>query len=133
MFGRLTPTVRNLLIINVGLYFISSFLSLDLNEFLSLRNLHSEYFLPFQFITYMFLHGSIMHLLSNMFALFIFGPLLEQFWGPKRFLIFYMVTGIGAGILYSGINYIETNSLAKTINQYNENPSPGEFKHILEI
>ena len=73
-----------------------------------------------------------MHLLSNMFALFIFGPLLEQFWGPKRFLIFYMVTGIGAGILYSGINYIETNSLAKTINQYNENPSPGEFKHILE-
>ena len=132
MFGRLTPTVRNLLIINVGLYFVSSFLSLDLNEFLSLRNLHSEYFLPFQFITYMFLHGSTMHLLSNMFALFIFGPLLEQFWGPKRFLIFYMVTGIGAGILYSGINYLETNSLAKAINQYNENPSPGEFKHILE-
>ena len=132
MFGRITPIVRNLLIANVGLYFIISFMSLNLNEFLSLRNLHSEHFLPFQFFTYMFLHGSGWHLFSNMFGLFIFGPLLEQFWGPKRFLIFYIVTGVGAGILYSGINYIETNSLANTIEKYNENPSPGEFKDILE-
>ncbi len=132
MFGRVTPIVRNLLIANIGLYFISSFIRLNLNDFLSLRNLHSEHFMPFQFITYMFLHGSTWHLLSNMFGLFIFGPLLEQFWGPKRFLIFYLVTGIGAGILYSGINYIETNSLVKTIEKYNVAPSPGEFKHILE-
>lgn len=132
MFGRVTPIVRNLLIANIGLYFISSFIRLNLNDFLSLRNLHSEHFMPFQFITYMFLHGSTWHLLSNMFGLFIFGPLLEQFWGPKRFLIFYLVTGIGAGILYSGINYIETNSLVKTIEKYNVDPSPGEFKHILE-
>ncbi len=132
MFGRITPIVKNLLIANIGLYFIGSFMNLNLNEFLSLRNLHSEHFLPFQFITYMFLHGSTMHLLSNMFGLFIFGPLLEQFWGPKRFLIFYLVTGIGAGILYSGINYMETNSFANAVEKYNEQPSPGEFKHILE-
>lgn len=132
MFGRITPIVRNLLIINVALYFISSFMKLNLNEYLSLRNIHSEFFMPFQFFTYMFLHGSTWHLLSNMFGLFIFGPLLEQFWGPKRFLIFYLVTGIGAGILYSGINYIETNSFANTVEKYNEQPSPGEFKHILE-
>ena len=132
MFGRVTPIVRNLLIINIGLYFISSFLKLNINEYLSLRNLHSEYFLPFQFFTYMFLHGSTMHLLSNMFGLFIFGPLLEQFWGPKRFLIFYIVTGVGAGILYSGINFIETNNFSKAVEKYNEQPSPGEFKHLLE-
>lgn len=132
MFGRLTPIVRNLLIANVGLYFLSSFLRLNLNEFLSLRNLHSEHFLPFQFITYMFLHGGTWHLLSNMFGLFIFGPLLEQFWGPKRFLIFYIVTGVGAGMLYSGINYVETNRFANVVEKYNEEPSPGEFKYILE-
>lgn len=132
MFGRITPTVRNLLIANIGLFFISSILKLNLAEFLSLRSLHSEHFMPFQFFTYMFLHGSTWHLISNMFGLFIFGPLLEQFWGAKRFLIFYLVTGIGAGILYSGINYIETNSLIKAVEKYNENPSPAEFKYIFE-
>lgn len=132
MFGRITPIVRNLLIVNVGLYFISSFLRLNLNEFLSLRNLHSEHFMPFQFLTYMFLHGSTWHLISNMFGLFIFGPLLEQFWGPKRFLIFYIVTGVGAGILYSAINYIETNRFENVVSEYSQEPSPGEFKYILE-
>ena len=132
MFGRITPIVRNLLIANIGIYFISSFLNLNINEFLSLRNLHSSQFLPFQFITYMFLHGSTWHLISNMFGLFIFGPLLEQFWGPKRFLIFYMVTGIGAGVLYSGINYWETNQFARVVDKYDQQPSPAEFKYILE-
>ena len=132
MFGRVTPLVRNLLIVNVGLYFISSFMKLNLNEFLSLRNLHSEFFMPYQFFTYMFMHGSTWHLLSNMFGLFIFGPLLEQYWGPKRFLIFYIVTGVGAGILYSGINYIETNRFANAVEIYNQNPNPAEFKHILD-
>lgn len=132
MFGRVTPVVKYLLIANIGLYFISSFMGLDLNSFLSLRNLHSEYFFPLQFITYMFMHGSTMHLLSNMFGLFIFGPLLEQFWGPKRFLIFYFVTGIGAGVLYSGIDYIETNRFATAVENYIQDPTPAEFKYILE-
>lgn len=132
MFGRITPTVRNILIVNVAIYFLGSLLRLNLNEFLSLRSLHSEHFMPFQFFTYMFLHGDHWHLFFNMFGIFIFGPLLEQFWGPKRFLIFYIVTGIGAGVLYSGINYMETNSLIKAVEKYNEDPSPGEFKYILE-
>lgn len=67
-----------------------------------------------------------------MFGLFIFGPLLEQYWGPKRFLIFYIVTGVGAGILYSGINYIETNRFASAVEQYNQDPNAAEFKHILD-
>jgi membrane associated rhomboid family serine protease len=132
MFGRVTPIVKNLLIANIGIYFISSFLKLNINDFLSLRNLHSDHFLPYQYFTYMFLHGSTWHLLSNMFGLFIFGPLLEQFWGPKRFLIFYLATGIGAGVLYSGINYLETNSFASAVEKYHENPSPAEFKYVLD-
>ena len=132
MFNRITPVVKYLLIANIGLYFISSFMRLDLSAFLSLRDLHSDYFFPFQYITYMFLHGSTMHLLSNMFGLFMFGPLLEQFWGPKRFVIFYFVTGIGAGVLYSGINYYETNRFAAAVENYAQDPTPAEFKHILE-
>ncbi|NJN27241.1 MAG: rhomboid family intramembrane serine protease [Cyclobacteriaceae bacterium] len=132
MFNRITPVVKYLLIINVGLYFLGSFLRIDLNAFLSLRNLHSEYFMPFQFISYMFLHANTMHLISNMFGLFIFGPLLEQFWGPKRFLIFYMVTGIGAGVLYSGINYYETMRFEQAVEAYVQDPSPAEFKYILD-
>ena len=132
MFSRITPLVRNLLIINIGLFFISSLLRMDINDFGSLRNLNSEYFRPYQYFTYMFLHGSTMHLLSNMFALFMFGPLLEQFWGPKRFLIFYIVTGLGAGILYSGMEYFETKSFTNAVELYYAQPSPGKFKHILE-
>jgi membrane associated rhomboid family serine protease len=132
MFSRITPLVRNLLIINIGLYFLSSLMRLDINDFLSLRNLNSDYFKPYQFFTYMFLHGSTMHLLSNMFALFMFGPLLEQFWGPKRFLIFYIVTGVGAGLLYSGVEYYETKSFANAVEIYYDQPSPGKFKQLLE-
>ena len=101
MFSRITPVVRNLLIANVAIFFLGSFTGIDINAYFGLRNLHSDFFLPYQFFTYMFLHGNTWHLISNMFGLFIFGPLLEQFWGPKRFLIFYLVTGIGAGVLYS--------------------------------
>jgi membrane associated rhomboid family serine protease len=124
--------VRNLLIINIGLYFISSLLRLDINEIGSLRNVNGDYFQPYQYFTYMFLHGGTLHLLSNMFALFMFGPLLEQFWGPKRFLIFYIITGVGAGVLYSGIEFYETKTFSNAVEQYYEQPSPGKFKQILE-
>lgn len=131
MFGRITPLVRNLLIVNVGIYFIGMLLKLDINSYFGLRNIQSDFFRPYQFFTYMFLHGGTWHLLSNMFGLFIFGPLLEQFWGPKRFLIFYIVTGMGAGILYSGIKYIETNNFDKAITEYYAEPSPVKFKKIV--
>lgn len=132
MFSRITPIVRNLLIINVGLFVLSSLMNIDINAIGSLRNVLSESFMPYQYFTYMFLHGGTLHLLSNMFALFMFGPLLEQFWGPKRFLIFYLVTGLGAGMLYSGIEYYETKSFSNAVERYIVEPSPGEFKHILE-
>ena len=131
MFGRLTPITRNLLIINIGIYAIESFLGLNLGGFLGLRYILAESFIPIQFVTYMFLHGSWMHVLSNMFALFIFGPLLEQFWGAKRFLIFYMVTGIGAGIIYSGIDFVETRSIQNDTEDYTLNPSADKFSSFI--
>ena len=109
MFGRLTPLVKKLLIINVGIAVLQMVIKIDLGDYFGLYFILSDEFKPYQFITYMFLHStqSLMHLLGNMFALFIFGPLLEQFLGQKKFLILYMVTGIGAGLFYTGVNYLE--------------------------
>ncbi len=127
MFARLTPVVKNLLIINIGLLLIPSLLSLELSNLFGLRYIFAETFQPYQFITYMFLHANFGHLLGNMFALFIFGPMLERFWGAKRFFIFYMVTGIGAGILYSVVHYVEINQLIESTNAYFNNPNYEDF------
>jgi len=131
MFARITPVVRTLLIINVAAYFLNYLLGDFINQYLSFYSYMSPNFYPFQLLTYMFLHGSLMHLFSNMLGLFVFGPLLEQFWGGKRFLAFYLITGVGAGIIYSGVNYYELNQLKNHAQQYIENPSPGDYYTFL--
>lgn len=131
MFARITPIVRNLLIINIAALLIDQFMRIDLANLLGLRYVLADTFAPYQFFTYMFVHGGGWHLFSNMFALFIFGPLLEQLWGPRRFLTFYLVTGIGAGILYSGINFFETRSVERAAEVYIENPDPERFNSFI--
>jgi len=108
-FRNIPPVVKNLLIINV-LMFLATFAlqqNMDIRTELGLYNFKSEHFRPYQIVTYMFMHGDFFHLLFNMFALVMFGSILERIWGAKRFLIFYFVTGIGAVVLYSIVNYIE--------------------------
>ena len=131
MFGRLTPVVKNLLIINIVLYLLTALAAsnfgLDLLRLLGLYYIFSEYFKPFQFVTYMFMHSGFGHIFGNMFGLFIFGPLLESFWGPKKFLTFYLVTGIGAAVLFSVIDYIEMRPMEQDRDAYIEAPSPEKF------
>ena len=103
-FRVLPPVVKNLLIIN-GLFFLATItfgdvFHIDLTEKLGLHYIMASDFKPYQFVTYMFMHGGFTHILFNMFALWMFGNTLENVWGPKRFLTYYMVTGIGAGIVY---------------------------------
>ncbi len=124
---NITPVVRNLLIINALIYFLGSIVSIDLTSIFALRNFQSEAFRPFQLVTYMFLHADLGHIFSNMFGLFMFGSMLERLWGSKRFLFFYLFTGIGAGLLYLGINYYESNKLLSAINIYSQHPSPSNF------
>ena len=133
MFGRLTPLVKNLLIINVAIALLQMFFKLDLGQYFGLHFILAPEFKPYQFITYMFLHStaSIMHLFGNMFALFIFGPLLEQFLGPKKFLILYMVTGIGAGLFYTGVNYLEVIDVKRDVEAYVDNPNSDDFNKLL--
>jgi membrane associated rhomboid family serine protease len=96
---RLTPVVRNLIMINAIIYILGSILpGLRLEEKLSLWNISSSEFQPYQLFTYMFMHGGFIHILFNMMALAFMGPILESVWGQNRFLAFYVITGIGAGI-----------------------------------
>ncbi|MCI0750558.1 MAG: rhomboid family intramembrane serine protease [Flammeovirgaceae bacterium] len=99
MFNRLTPVVRNLIFINVIVFIGQQIAPLHLTELLSLWNVRSEYFKPYQLFTYMFAHGGFGHIFFNMLSLAFMGPILEHYWGTQRFLLFYMVTGIGAGVL----------------------------------
>ncbi|MCB0402071.1 MAG: rhomboid family intramembrane serine protease [Flavobacteriales bacterium] len=109
-FGNIPPVVKNLLIIN-GLFFLATILfgnQLNLTEYLGLHYWKSPGFYPHQLVTYMFMHSNVdfTHILFNMFAVWMFGRILEQVWGGKRFLIYYMVTGIGAGIIQLVVAHI---------------------------
>ncbi|TLU99956.1 rhomboid family intramembrane serine protease [Dyadobacter luticola] len=119
----ITPTVRNLLILNVLFYIVDANI-INLSHNFALVSTLSPDFHAYQFVSYMFLHGSFTHLLSNMFGLFMFGPLLERMWGPKKFLIFYFFTGIGAGLLFSGIDYFENTNLRDAVEIFTQNPTP---------
>src|ERR1043165_9989854 len=97
-FGHLAVVTKNIVIINVLVFFLTMILQqtqqIDLNKYLGLHYHLAPDFRPHQFITYLFMHGSITHLLFNMLGVYIFGQVLEQVWGPKRFLIFYIITGL---------------------------------------
>ncbi len=130
MFRPPTPLVKNLLIINIGIALIASFMKIDLGEVFALYPILSDRFAPYQFITYMFLHGSVGHILNNMLILFFVGPMLEGFLGPKKFLALYMVTGVGGGLLYAGADYVEQRSLINAVEAYRANPSADSFNRL---
>ncbi|MFD2514516.1 rhomboid family intramembrane serine protease [Pontibacter locisalis] len=126
---NITPMVRNLLIINVVVFILQDRL-FPTGQF-ALYHFGSEYFQPVQLFTHMFLHGGWGHLFSNMFSLFIFGPLLERFWGANRFLVFYLICGLGASLLYSGVRAYELNELQEETAIYMESPSPIAFNNYM--
>jgi len=86
-------------------------LDIDLTNILGLHYFESPLFEPYQLVTYMFMHGGVSHLFFNMFAVWMFGSQIENAWGPKRFLIYYLITGIGASLLHYGIVYFEIMNL----------------------
>lgn len=99
---RQIPTItKNLLIINI-LAFIATYVlqgvGIDLNNLFGLHFVLAPDFRVWQLVTYMFMHGGIMHIVMNMFMLWMFGVIVERVWGPKKFLIYYLVCGIGAGL-----------------------------------
>lgn len=113
------PVIKNLLIINT-LMLILTFIAKDfMYEKFSLFYIGSPYFRPYQFVTHMFMHGGFVHLFFNMYSLVIFGVVLEQIWGSKKFLFYYMVTGLGAAAIHSFVLYLDASSLASAANAGN--------------
>ena len=108
--NNLPPITKNLLIINVLCFFgalVARRYGMDLNDMLGLHFVLASDFKPFQLVTYMFMHADFQHIFFNMFAVWMFGRTLELVMGPKRFLIYYMVCGIGAGFVQEIVQYAD--------------------------
>lgn len=111
--GNMPPVVKNLVIINAIMLLISMLTKEFMYEKFALFYFESPLFKPYQLITHIFMHGNFLHLFFNMYSLIIFGVVLEQVWGSKKFFIYYMVTGLGAALLHSLVLFIEVSALEK--------------------
>ena len=135
-FNELPVVVKNLLIIN-GLLFLAtvslSNLGIDLVKIFGLHQFQSNDFRPHQLITHIFMHGSFTHLFFNMFALWMFGKILENIWGEKRFLIYYMITGIGAAFIHLLISQYQIISISNQIPELVSIAIEGKYNPSIPI
>lgn len=134
VLSNIPPVVKNLIIINVLFMFATWIVrsgGVDLVELLGWHYPASEKFRLHQVFTYMFMHGGLSHIFFNMFALYMFGRVLESIWGAKRFLLYYLVTGLGALAIHTFVNYLEFNSLQNTIQAFANTPSAEQFYQIV--
>jgi membrane associated rhomboid family serine protease len=117
-FQQLPVVVKNILIINIALFVASRFLFKDFpfDQYLDLHYFKSSLFKPHQFISYMFMHADLSHLFFNMIAVYMFGSILENLWGQKRFLNFYLLTGFGAAIAQYIAFYFQSEQIFSTVN-----------------
>ncbi|UOQ55222.1 rhomboid family intramembrane serine protease [Hymenobacter cellulosivorans] len=127
---NLTPTVRILLFLNIGVFILQS--QIPAVNMMALYPIGSSHFQPWQFVSYMFMHGGWGHILSNMFGLISFGPLLEQRWGGNRFLTFWMICGIGAGVLYSGVRHYEISRMRQDIETFRQEPTDVNLQDFVD-
>jgi membrane associated rhomboid family serine protease len=126
-FGRgflgLPPVVKNIILLNVLMLLITwavkSVFGTDLTMVLGLYFPKSEHFMPVQILSHMFMHGGFLHLLFNMYALFLFGQVLENVWGPKRFLFFYLVCGLGAAFTHESVIFFQYHHLVQVLSPDN--------------
>ena len=123
--SNIPPVVKNILAINVVLFLASVLLpavferrgiNLDLNDIMGMHYFAASKFNPAQMITYMFMHASFSHLFFNMFAVFMFGGILERLWGPRKFLFFYLISGLGAAIVQQVFWYFELHTIVSALN-----------------
>ena len=122
LFG-LPPVVKNIIMLNVlmllAYYAVSSVFGVDLNSMLGLYFPKSEQFKPIQILTHMFMHANFWHIFFNMYALYIFGGVLENVWGPKRFLIYYIICGLGAALTHESVIFLQYNHLVQSMSPDN--------------
>lgn len=110
MFRQIPPITKNLLIINVLAYLAAVVMKgsgIDFNEIFGLHFFMADNFHLYQLVTYMFMHGGVTHLFFNMFALWMFGCVIEQTWGSKRFLWYILACGVGAGLFQEAAQFVQ--------------------------
>jgi membrane associated rhomboid family serine protease len=133
-FGTTPPVVKNLIYLNIIMFvatwvFENSFQT-DLYDILGLHFFKSELFKPMQFITHMFMHGGPTHIFFNMFALWMFGKILESVWGSQRFFIYYVITGLGAAAIHTLVNFIHYSHVETLIAEFIQAPSLEQYQLI---
>lgn len=110
-FQSIPPVIKNLIIVNALVFFAQTIFGNSpygpVNNLFALHDVRSMFFKPHQLVTHLFMHGDFTHILFNMLALWMFGSILENVWGSRRFLIFYVLCGLGAALLHLGSLYIE--------------------------
>jgi membrane associated rhomboid family serine protease len=116
------PVIKNLIIVNVIVFLFQWTMqqrgSHWVENYFALHDIRSDFFKPHQIVTYMFLHGGFWHIFWNMLILWMFGSILENYWGPRRFLTFYIVCGIGAAILHLVVLYHELTPYWQELANY---------------
>lgn len=128
-FNVLPPVIKNLLILNVIFYLATLVFAFrfntDLTEILGLHYFFADDFKIWQLITYMFMHDPVNfgHIFFNMFALWMFGNILENYWGGKKFLIYYLICGIGASFIHYTVFYFEIRPVMNAVSNYLEEPT----------
>lgn len=132
MVRNTPPVTKNLIIINTIIWVamaLSPTISANMMKYCALHFHEASFFNPLQPVTYMFLHGNFIHLLFNMFTLFMFGSTLEYVMGSKRFLIFYMVCGVGAALIQEAVWAMTLNSLIGSLYGIPESIVPEAIAH----
>ncbi|WP_445747156.1 rhomboid family intramembrane serine protease [Polaribacter sp.] len=109
--NNITDAIKHLIIINVILFIAPQLMQTDYTNILALHFPKNEHFGFWQYVSHMFMHGGFAHILFNMYGLWAFGTPLEQMWGKNKFIFFYFSSGIGAGLIYTLVNYYQFNSI----------------------
>ncbi|NNV55454.1 rhomboid family intramembrane serine protease [Limnovirga soli] len=118
-FQMLPTVVKNIVVINALVFLAQNVIPADqfnMEDVFALHTLQSSLYKPWQLITHMFMHADIMHIFFNMFALWFLGSILENLWGPNRFLTFYIVSGLGAALCHLTVLYFQNQDI---VNQFN--------------
>ena len=134
-FRMLPPVVKNILIIS-GIFFLATYslgnaFNINLKDILGMHYFASEKFKIWQVVTYMFMHEDFTHIFFNLFAFWMFGYLLENVWGSKRFLLFFIVTGVGAALIQMLVFYIELRPILEAIDHFQKTPDLKSLNEFL--
>jgi membrane associated rhomboid family serine protease len=133
-FDNMTTAVKWILIINVIIFAAVNMMGeahVDLASRLGMHLPGAEHFAIYQYVTHMFTHANLMHIFFNMFAVFMFGRILENVWGTKRFVFYYFVTGLGAALLHSLVSWYDYHHLQEMYRAFQETPDAGLFAEFL--